>query len=535
MKSIQNVQNIAVVGCGYWGKNLVRNMAQLGVLACVCDSNASNAQAQASLYSVPVKSFEEVLADPSIVGVVIAAPAILHAPLAERALSAGKHVFVEKPLALTVADGARLVELSHKVGRVLMVGHLMHYHPAYLALKSMITEGKLGALRYVYSHRLNLGKVRTEENVMWSFAPHDLSMILGLVQSPLKTTSAQHMACITDRVADIATAQYEFESGVRAHVFVSWLNPVKSQQLVAVGESGMAVFDDGLPWETKLMFYPHRIDLNNGFPTAVKGDGTPVPLTPAEPLQEECRHFLSAVNGTHPARTDGCEGLRVLSLLEASEKAAGQEKPMKEQPEAKPYYVHETALIDDECTIGEGSKIWHFSHILKGTSIGTDVVIGQNVMIGPEVVVGQGCKIQNNVSLYKGVTLEEGVFCGPSCVFTNVNTPRARVERKDAFLPTHVGKWATIGANATIVCGNDIGAYALIGAGSVVTKNVKPHALMVGNPAKQIGWVSHAGERLESDLVCPREGRRYRINNRQELEEITGEENGAGNRESNAA
>lgn len=182
------------------------------------------------------------------------------------------------------------------------------------------------------------------------------------------------------------------------------------------------------------------------------------------------------------------------------------------------YFKHESVYVDEGAKIGEGTKIWHFSHILPGTEIGKNSIIGQNVMIGPDVKVGNSCKIQNNVSLYKGIHLEDGVFCGPSCVFTNVNTPRAEIERKNEYLPTHVGKAATIGANSTIVCGVNLGAYCLIGAGSVVTKDVKPHALVVGVPAKQIGWVSHAGERLGDDLICPREGRSYQVVNNQLVE-----------------
>lgn len=184
------------------------------------------------------------------------------------------------------------------------------------------------------------------------------------------------------------------------------------------------------------------------------------------------------------------------------------------------FFVHETAIVDDGVEIGEGTKIWHFTHVLGRVKIGKDVVIAQNVMIGPDVVVGDGCKIQNNVSLYKGVNLEDGVFCGPSCVFTNVKNPRAMVERKEEFLETPVGKWATIGANSTIVCGSKIGAYAMIGAGAVVTKDVPPHAVVVGNPAKQIGWCSHAGEILGEDLICKRENRAYEIVNGQ-LQEKT--------------
>ena len=175
-------------------------------------------------------------------------------------------------------------------------------------------------------------------------------------------------------------------------------------------------------------------------------------------------------------------------------------------------FIHETAVVDAGAKIGQGTKVWHFAHILGGTSVGDNCSIGQNVMVGPDVVIGHGCKLQNNVAVYKGVTLDDDVFCGPSMVFTNVLTPRAHVERKDEFAPTHIGKGATLGANCTIVCGHDVGAFAMVGAGAVVTKNVPAYALVVGNPARQIGWVSEAGERLGDDLTCPRDGSRYAMN-----------------------
>jgi len=174
------------------------------------------------------------------------------------------------------------------------------------------------------------------------------------------------------------------------------------------------------------------------------------------------------------------------------------------------WYAHPTAVVDDGCEIGEGARIWHFCHVLPRSRIGRRCVLGQNVMVGPDVTLGDGCKVQNNVSIFKGVTLEDDVFCGPSMVFTNVLTPRAFVERKDEFLPTLVRRGATIGANAVIVCGVTIGRYAMVGAGAVVTKDVPDHALVVGNPARPMGWVSRTGERLDADLVCPGTGERYR-------------------------
>jgi UDP-2-acetamido-3-amino-2,3-dideoxy-glucuronate N-acetyltransferase len=172
--------------------------------------------------------------------------------------------------------------------------------------------------------------------------------------------------------------------------------------------------------------------------------------------------------------------------------------------------IHESSYVDADVKIGEGTTIWHFCHVLSGVTIGRDCSIGQNVMIGPRVTIGNGCKIQNNVSLYEGVTLGDDVFCGPSCVFTNVVNPRAHVPRKAEFKPTHVKRGATVGANATIVCGHDLGAYCFIAGGAVVTGIVPDFALMAGVPARRIGWMSKSGERLGPDLVCPRDGSRYR-------------------------
>ena len=182
-------------------------------------------------------------------------------------------------------------------------------------------------------------------------------------------------------------------------------------------------------------------------------------------------------------------------------------KPDPRFPAAR---IHGSSYVDAEVSIGEGTTIWHFSHILSRVSIGQNCSIGQNVMIGPNVAIGDGCKIQNNVSIYEGVTLEADVFCGPSCVFTNVVNPRAFVSRKSEFRPTLVRRGATIGANATIVCGSIIGSYAFIAAGAVVTRDVVAFALFAGVPARRIGWMSKAGERLGADMRCPRDGSRYR-------------------------
>jgi len=183
-------------------------------------------------------------------------------------------------------------------------------------------------------------------------------------------------------------------------------------------------------------------------------------------------------------------------------------------------FVHESSYVDDDVSIGSGTKVWHFSHILSNCDIGEDCSIGQNVVIGPNVSVGSRVKIQNNVSVYEGVTLEDGVFCGPSCVFTNVNNPRSEIVRKDEYRKTIVKCGASIGANATIICGHDLGECCFIAAGAVITKEVPAYALMVGTPAKRVGWMSKAGGRLGDDLICPIDGTAYRLANSDKLEEI---------------
>ena len=289
----------------------------------------------------------------------------------------------------------------------------------------------------------------------------------------------------------------------------------------------MAVFDDTNPWEDKLLLYPHQINWKKNLPVPTKADPERVDIEQEEPLRQECRHFLDCIaNGTQPI-TDGHEGLTVLKILNASQASLNDNgRNIKLDPsadadleaeailpmpsaistmrndQAHGVFVHPSAIVDDNVKIGRGTKIWHFSHILSNSKIGENCNIGQNVVIGPDVDIGRGCKIQNNVSVYKGITLKDNVFCGPSMVFTNVYNPRAGIRKMEQVRPTLVKTGATIGANATIVCGITLGRYCFIGAGTVVNKNIPDYALVVGNPAKQIGWACECGERLSDNLEC---------------------------------
>lgn len=395
-----------------------------------------------------------------------------------------------------------------------MVGHLLQYHPVFVHLKTLCRSGELGRINYIYSNRLNLGKIRREENILWSFAPHDISMILSLAGEPPESVSATGGYFLHKKIADVTTTHMEFPSGLQAHIFVSWLHPMKEQKLVVVGERKMAVFDDTQPWKDKLLLYQHQIKWENNLPVPKKADAERVEIDQDEPLKLECLHFLKCIsNGQRPV-TDGSEGLQVLRVLNVAQSSlnqGGRKLPVGEAPAVKPgdYFVHESAVVDDDAEIGTGTKIWHFSHILSKSKIGINCNIGQNVAIGPEVSIGKNCKIQNNVSVFKGVTLEDGVFCGPSMVFTNIYNPRAEIRKMDQVRPTLVKHGATLGANCTIICGTTIGRYAFVGAGAVIKQNVLDHALVVGNPARQIGWACQCGERLPDDLKCLACDRKY--------------------------
>ena len=493
--------NVAVVGAGIWGVNLIRNFYTLGALKLVCERDPERIKLIREQYpGIEIETdFNHLLQRSYIQALSIATPASTHANLTIQALESGKDVLVEKPMALRVPDGERMVETAQRHERILMVGHVLEYHSAILKLKELVDKGELGKVQYIYSNRLNIGVFRMEENALWSFAPHDISILLRLLGGMPEEVACHGGAYLSHEIADVTTSTFKFPNSVRAHIFVSWLHPFKEQKLVFVGDKRMAVFDDTLSWNEKLQLYPHRVDWINGrIPVAHKAEAENVQIEEIEPLQEECRHFLYSVSTREKPRTDGESGLRVLQVLENCQRSLEQGgKVIRFSEEKKDlYFAHPTATIDTNCEIGEGTKVWHYSHIMPGAKIGKNCVLGQNVFVARNTTISDGCKIQNNVSVYEGVTLEDNVFCGPSMVFTNVINPRSEISRMDEIRPTLVKRGTTLGANCTVVCGHTIGRYAFVGAGAVVTKDIPDYALVYGNSAKIAGWMCECGEKL---------------------------------------
>ena len=507
----QDRPRIAVVGCGGWGSNHLRVFHELGALHAACDPDAARLRDVADRYpGVRVTaSAAELFADDGIDAVVLATPAATHAALAMDALAAGKDALVEKPLALSLRDAEQLCEAAEHAGRVLAVGHVLEYHAATEALEELVTSGTLGRIRYMYANRLNFGRIRTEENVLWSFAPHDVAMMQRLMKASPEEVHCHGGSYLSAEVADVTLTQLRFGGGVQAHIYVSWLHPFKEHRFVVVGERRMAVFDDTAPWPEKLICYEHAVDWVGGqVPVARKASGEVVPLAEQEPLVRQAEAFMEAIVSRVLPKADGRSGLAVLRVLRAAQRSL-ERGGTSEAPGVEDVYVHPTATVDPGAAIDAGTKVWHYVHVTAGARIGRDCVLGQNVYVAGNVRIGDRVRIQNNVSVYDGVELEDGVFCGPSVVFTNIRHPRSEVDRKDAYEETLIRKGASIGANATIVCGSTIGRHAFVGAGAVVTKDVPDHALVVGNPARVVGWACACGERLPANLHCEACGRTY--------------------------
>lgn len=314
---------MALIGCGLWGRNIARALAELGVLRTICDADAQRAAAIATpLGAAHTTDVRQILESDDIDGVVIATPAVTHAGVALQTLGAGKHVFVEKPIALSLDDARAVADQAARSNRVLMVGHLLRYHPLFVELHRRIDEGELGAVRYIYSNRLNQGRIRTEENALWSLAPHDLSMILAIIGRRPRTVTAGGTAIVQPAIADLANLQLDFGDGLRAHAYCSWYSPYREHRFAVIGERAMAVFDDTTPdWDKKLTIYRHGVSWSAGIPEFVRGEAQLVTVPQSEPLRDEMAHFVACVEGKAKPRTGAAEAMEVLATLAAAQES----------------------------------------------------------------------------------------------------------------------------------------------------------------------------------------------------------------------
>lgn len=312
--TLEGVQ-VAVIGCGVWGKNLVRCFAELGFLGAVVDHHSATAEAIAARYGTQALSFEQVLAEPLIQAVAVATQPSTHHDLAKRALLAGKHVFVEKPLTIELKHAEELTDLAWRLGRRLMVGHILQYHPAFSKLQSLIATGVIGRVLRLEANRMNLGAIRLEEDVLWCLGPHDVSIILAIVGAEPSEVHGVAGYHLRNAIADAATLHLTFPAGEQAQINLSWLHPAKEHRLTVIGTEAMVVLDDGAPWERKLLLYRHSVKVAEHATATIRAEPLPVAVEANEPLKLECQHFVDCIAQGREPITNGDEGLRVMRVL----------------------------------------------------------------------------------------------------------------------------------------------------------------------------------------------------------------------------
>ena len=506
-------KKICVVGAGRWGKNHIRTLSGLGCLAGIVESNGATLDRMRQAYP-DVRTFNNVedAAGEDFDGFVVATPAETHYKWGRYILERKKHVLIEKPMALKAADARQLDSLAQHNGVNLMVGHVLLFHSAIRGIKELIDDGKIGRLQYIYSNRLNLGMVRTEENILWSFAPHDISIFQHLIAATPLVVESRGGAFLQPHIHDSTLTLLTYPGNIVGHIFVSWLHPFKEHRLVVIGSKGMLSYEDSSE-QKDILFYEKGIDWIQGEPIKREGPTEIIPYKRKPPLLVELEYFIAHLDGQPIEIADGRNAVENLEILE---RATASLLSMQTHGDAAgangggpAYFVHPSSHVDDDVEIGDGTKIWHYSHVQSGVRIGRNCTFGQNVSVGNNVRIGDFVKIQNNVSVYEGVELEDYVFCGPSMVFTNIKDPRCKYPQRGSehYLRTLVKQGASIGANATILCGITIGQHAFVAAGAVVTKDVPDYALMAGVPARRVGWACECGELLpkfQSEGVCRR-------------------------------
>ena len=511
---------LGLIGGGYWGKNLIRTFNKIDVLKTICEIDENLIKKYNEDYPniITTNSYDEMLNDQTITMICISLPAPMHYNYAMKALVAGKHVFIEKPITLDINEARKLEEYSRINNLTCMVGHLLHYHVAIQRVKDILKSGELGSIKYITCQRKSHGIFRTFENVLWSFMPHDISVILSLCNGTfddITNLNCTGHSFITKDIEDIVNLTMNINN-VYVNINVDWSSPYKEQRMSIVCENGMIMFDD-VEKTDKLKIIRNHINRDNGNVVADKSNFETIPLDLSiTPLENECKHFVEICDSFMGPITDAREAIEVLCVLQKAEQLLKKSLIKKDSissctneseyesivtysdvcdPVINSKFIHNTSITDafNNENIGNNTKIWHWTHVTDSAIIGSNCNIGQSCYIAG--TLGDGCKVQNNVSIYQGVIAGNNVFFGPSCVMTNDINPRCGHSKNGKYLETIIEDGVTIGANATIICGNTLGKYSLIGAGAVVTKDVEPYSIMVGNPAKSIGTIDEYGNR----------------------------------------
>ncbi len=515
---------IAVVGLGSRGRLTAREAIEAGALAAVCDVDpVVLVDTARALGEVRAESdYLRLLAAPDVQAVALCTPPATWDGMVEAALHAGKDIYLDAPLVLPLTRGRALLDLVAERRRLLMSGPVLRFAPAVEALMALVRDGRLGTLRYLHGRHFKAAPTVAEPP-----ADAGLSVTLGhlladLVPSPPGRVLTRATTWRSARHPDVTETLLDFPGGPRVLLHAAALGGFGGVfELEIIGDRGAARL-----WR----------DAEDHLHLAVDADEAidlPLPSSGSQARAASLRHFLDAVATRRPA-LQGSDGLLALwRLLAAAQRSldAGAEVPFgpgagaastAPAPVAVPglapgVVLHPTVQVDGPCEIGEGTKIWHFSKLLGPLTIGRQCSFGQNVVIERHVTIGDNVKVQNNVSIYSGVILEDDVFCGPSMVFTNIGTPRSHYPRKGQYATTRVRRGASIGANATVVCGHTLGQYCFVGAGAVVTRDVPDFALVYGNPARVMGFTCYCGIRLpfgtgpgeHEEGACADCGRRY--------------------------
>ena len=519
---------VGVIGAGHWGPNLIRNLHESGRsrVVAIGDRDARRLERIAARYPDVscVPTADAVLERDDLDAVVIATPTSTHHAFARAALERGLHVFVEKPLARTVAEAEDLVALAARAGRVLLVGHVFLFNEGVRAVKERIDAGSLGNVQYVQSVRSNLGPVRTDVSALWDLAAHDVSIFGFWLGGPPLRATGKGAVYLNPGIEDVVFATLEYPGGVLANLHATWLSPRKVRQITVVGDRQMLVVRRHGPRRAGA-----RPRQGRHRPARRSAGGRQLrELSVVDPRRR--RHDAARARGRAAARR-----VRALPRLHPRRRDPGRRPGGGHRGRARPgrdralaaqrqrrgravsvspprgVSVHPQALCESD-RIGPETRIWAFAHVMAGARIGARCNIGEAVFVESDVVIGDDVTVKNGVALYNGVTLDDETFVGPQAVFTNDLRPRSgRFKRPvETFLPTPVARGATVGANATVLCGHAIGAWGMVAAGAVVVDDVAPHALVAGVPALRVAWVCMCAETLGEDLRCGRCGREYR-------------------------